>query len=912
MLKKLLLALLVISTSHFSQSVSSYFNAPEEIKNNKPFQREMEFYSERAYPDNFIPKDAYIKSMQQKETLAQRGINNISWVNLGPTPGYYFAYGNISSRIVTGAYDPNDPNIIYIGAANGGIWKSTNGGMNWTPLTDDQPSMSSGALAIDPTNTNIIYAGTGEATYSGASYYGAGLLKSTNAGQSWIQYTSGLPNQTYFSRIVIRPNHPNELLAALGNSGLYRSTNSGETWTEIRSGRCDDVLFTVTGDTAFAVGGSTNLARSINGGASFSNFGSGLPNGTRTHFDIARSNSSKMYAAVYSSSSFTFYRSTNYGANWVSANSYNFNGSQAWYDMHVRVNPKNENQIFVGTIDIHRSTDGGTTFTNITNGYSGGNVHVDQHYIFFHPTDENTLFACNDGGIWRSTNGGTSFTNMNQNLTLTQFYRITASPFTPSRILGGTQDNGTQQTYSTLNWQAAFGGDGGEVCFNPFDQNYILGETQYNGIYRTTNGGATWNSSTSGLSSSEAKAWVAPIIAHPDQNGVFFTARQRVYRSSNNGGSWTAVSSNVNGTNAVRELAISKTNPNIMFATSSALVFKSTNAGASWTNVSGGLPNKTINSVYVHPNNENEVFLTFSGFGTSKVYRSTDGGNGWMNIHGNLPDSPVNDIFIYTDDPTAPQTYFAATDIGVFLTRDNGVTWEDMDNGLPNTVIKHLDYSPSTKMLRAGTHGRGVYEAFIDFTVPVELSSFTLSTKENIISLKWETSTETNNRGFEIERKFKNDDWQIIGFVNGSGTTTEKQSYAFNDDLNEKYYEGKILYRLKQIDYDGSYEYSEQVAADVSLLPQTVELLQNYPNPFNPETTIKFAIPNSSKVILNIYNSLGEKTAELLNGFRAPGIHQAVFNAEQFSSGIYYYELVVQEEATGKVFKEMKKSILMK
>ncbi len=162
---------------------------------------------------------------------------------------------------------------------------------------------------------------------------------------------------------------------------------------------------------------------------------------------------------------------------------------QAWYDLYCIINPRNHNKVYIGTIDIFSTADG-NTFTNITNGYSGGNVHVDQHYIFFHPTQENTIISCNDGGIWRSTNNGSSFTNLNQNLTLTQFYRITASPFVATRILGGTQDNGTQQTNATSNWAAVYGGDGGEVCFNPISSSFILGETQYGGIFRTTNGGS--------------------------------------------------------------------------------------------------------------------------------------------------------------------------------------------------------------------------------------------------------------------------------------------------------------------------------------------------------------------------------------------------------------------------------------
>ncbi|OGU71412.1 MAG: hypothetical protein A2V93_00170 [Ignavibacteria bacterium RBG_16_34_14] len=919
---KLLTLFFLLSIPNFAQvkytdkllENSIFTSAPEEIRSKKPFAREWWFYEQRAFPNDFIPEDAYQNAIRQRDAqrITNGTVENITWVSLGPTPGYYFAYGNISSRIVTGTYHPTDPNIIYVGPANGGVWKSTDGGVNWQPLTDTQPSLAMGAIVIDPASPNIIYAGTGEATYSGASYYGRGLLKSTDAGLTWVHITSGLPSSSYFSRLIIRPNHSNELLAALGTSGLSRSTDFGQSWTTIVGGRCDDVLFSLTGDTAFAVGsGIGGLRRSVDGGASFSTFGTGLSSGTRTHFDYCRSNPSVMYAAVYSGSSVSPYKSTDYGANWSLAGSGLSGGGQAWYDLHCKVNPWNPNLVYIGLIDVFRSTNGGTSFTNITNGYQGGNVHVDQHNLFFHPTDQNTFIVTNDGGIWRTTNNGNSFVNLNQNLTLTQFYRIAASPFNPGRILGGTQDNGTQQTFSTLNWAAAFGGDGGEVCFNPFDSNFILGETQNGGLVRTTNGGTSWNDAVSGIAS-ENVAWVAPIIAHPNNSGEFFVARQRIYRSTNNGGSWTAISGNVNGSSAVRELAISKSNPTIMFAASGTQVFKSTNGGAVWTNVTSGLPARTITSVYVHPSNSDAAFLTFSGFGTNKVYKTTNGGTNWVSIHGNLPDSPVNDIFIYTYDAQNPNTYFVATDVGVFLTKDDGSNWTELADGLPNTVILHLDYSSSNQMLRAGTHGRGVYEAFIDFTVPVELTSFNVNIVGNQIVLNWITATETNNKGFEIERKFKNNEWETIGFIIGKGTTTEIQSYNFKDSYNDISYSGRVLYRLKQIDFDGSFEHSKIIYADVDFTPQTYNLSQNYPNPFNPVTNIKYSIPIESEVKIVVMNSLGQEIAELVNGNQNEGFYEISWNADEFASGVYFY--IMEAVSTNKQlsFQDTKKLLLVK
>jgi photosystem II stability/assembly factor-like uncharacterized protein len=926
MYKLLLFISILISQSFiFSQSDFTdqlidntiYSNTPDEIRNTKPFMREWWFFEQRAYPEGFFPEDAYRNAIQQRNKLRKQNTDlplSVNWVSLGPTPGTYFNYGNISSRIVTGAFNPLNPNIIYIGPANGGVWKSTDGGTNWTPLTDTQESLAMGAIVIDPANPNIIYAGTGEATYSGASYYGRGLLKSTDAGNSWVRVTNGLPNSTYFSRLKIRPGHSNELLAALGNSGLYRSTNSGSSWSQHLSGRTDDVIFSVTGDTVFAVGSGIGLRRSINGGATFSAFGTGLGSGIRTHFDLCLTSPDVMFAAVYGSSLVRIYKSTNYGANWTElSTTSNFRSldHQAWYDLYCRVNPKNPNKAYVGTIDIFRTTDG-TSFQNITNGYNGGSVHVDQHYLFFHPTEENTFIACNDGGIWKTTNNGSSFTNMNQNLTLTQFYRIAASPFTPSRILGGTQDNGTQQTYSTLNWAAAYGGDGGEVAFNHFDANFIIGETQYGGLFRTTNGGSSWSQATSGINTGENGAWVAPIIVHPNTSGTFYAARQRVYRSTNNGGVWSAVSGNVNGSSSVREMAISSSDPSIMYATTGSNVFLSTDGGGTWTNKTAGLPNKTITSVYIHPGNENIALLTFSGFGTNKVYKTTNMGTSWVSVHGNLPDSPVNDVLIYADDTQHPNSYFVGTDVGVFFTQDDGSTWVELQNGLPNTVIVHLDYSPSNKMLRAGTHGRGVYEAFIGLIVPVELTSFTAAINNNNVVLKWSTSTETNNMGFEIERKLKNQEWIKAGFVEGNGTTTELQNYQFIDDYSLLPYEGRVLYRLKQIDFDGSFEYSDQLAVDLTFIPDEIYLSQNYPNPFNPSTTIKYSLPSESSVRIVIYNSIGQAIEELVSDVQEAGNYEVVWNAENYSSGIYFYSFEVDQLDGKQLHSEMKKIVFMK
>lgn len=697
----------------FSQDLfipdNPFEKADDYTKSKKSFNRERWFYEQRMYPNNYIPEDAYGKAYEQKmamrNTLGFAFNRGVTWSNIGPTPGFYFSYSNISGRTTTVRYNPLNPNIIYIGAAFGGVWKSTNGGSNFFAASDFEVSMSTGSIAIDPVNTNIVYYGTGEATYSGASYYGRGILKSTDAGVSWTNYTTGLPSLTYCSRLVIKPGNSNQLFAAMGTSGLYKSTDAGLTWAQVVPGRCDDIVFNPSGTNAYIVGSGTGYRVSTDGGVTFI-ANTTLSMGTRNHIAICKNVPSVLYCAVHSGSTITTFKSTDSGTNFSQvAVGTNFNGGQAWYDFYMHVNPFDPNYAYVGSIDIWRTTDGGATFQNITNGYSNGVVHVDQHNMDFNPSNSNELIAVNDGGVWKSTDRGSNWINLNAGLTLTQFYRIASDPSNVDHIIGGTQDNGTQRTLGTSNWSAAFGGDGGEVCFHSQNPLFILGETQNNGIQRSQNGGNGWQSGTSGLTGSGA--WVGPLLSHPSQPAIFYTARQQVFKSDSWGAGWVPISSGTGGT--IREMAISRTNPNIMYATAGSVIYKSTDAGVTFTNVNTGLAGRTITSVYVHPDSENVAIVTFSGFGAGKVYKTTNGAASWVNISGNLPDSPVNDALIYYPG-TSTSILYAAMDIGVFFTDNYGSSWVELADGLPNTVAMHLDYHQATNRLRIGTHGRGVWE----------------------------------------------------------------------------------------------------------------------------------------------------------------------------------------------------------
>ncbi|MCB0747484.1 MAG: T9SS type A sorting domain-containing protein, partial [Ignavibacteriae bacterium] len=268
-----------------------------------------------------------------------------------------------------------------------------------------------------------------------------------------------------------------------------------------------------------------------------------------------------------------------------------------------------------------------------------------------------------------------------------------------------------------------------------------------------------------------------------------------------------------------------------------------------------------------------------------------------------IPDIPVNAFVI---DPANSSNLYAGTDIGVYFSTNGGTSWLPFSSGLPRVAVFDMAFQNANRFLRIATHGRGIWNN-IDAPLPVELVSFSaVNTKDDKISLDWVTATEVNNYGFEIERSVVNNDeiykWQKIGFIEGHGNSNSTKTYNYTDD----YLVGgtKFVYRLKQIDIDGQYQYSS--IQEVEIVVNNYSLSQNYPNPFNPSTTIKFSIPQNEFVSITLYNSVGEKTADILKANKLTGNHEVEFNANHLASGIYYYTL------TAGNYIETKKMILLK
>ena len=790
-------------------SMTPLLEAPDDVRASKAFQRELWFYSQRAWPDVRIPVDAVERVAELRHITPFRKPNSTRysyspWRPIGPSPGRYGTWGNISSRIPAIAVDPNHPGRLYIGAANGGVWRSDDDGAHWTPLTDHEVSTAMGAVAVDSDNSDIIYAATGEATYSGSSYSGMGILKSTDGGQSWTWLRNGLPLGAVISRIRIRPSNHDEIITAHGNSGIYLSTDAGESWRRVYGARTDDIFYHPLDDSILIASGPGGIIRSTDAGRTWRKFGTGVPAAKRTHVDVCRQQPDVLYASTYGEpkgAKVKVYKSIDGGVTWVQkGDSVNFKGNQAWYDFYIRVHPVNPDIAFVGTIEIFRTKDGGDTWKEISRGYSGGPVHVDQHFLEFHPVKPNTIYVSNDGGIYASSNLGDSWRNLNRGLTLTQFYRIAADPQDPDHVLGGTQDNGTQQTYGDVTWGAAFGGDGGEVAFSRGDSKLILGETQNGGLMRSTDGGFIWKAARSGFTKGERAAWVAPIIPSPAGGSKFYHGRVSLYVTNNAGQLWKNVADSVFGKNVITQIAVSGDEA-FWYVVNNRTVKLSVDEGQTWTLISQGLPNRTITSIYTHPDSGKVVFVTLSGFGGEKVWRTGYKGTGWFSVSGNLPEVPANDIVLDPDDPD--RHWYVATDVGVFVTENAGETWAELSTGLPNTVVQHLDYNKNGKLLRAGTHGRGVWEmaVLVRRVLPPGNPVARAETRRAVVS--WDPSPTPGVVNYSVYRGTKTGLGRHVANV---GTSTAFINDGLENDVT--YY-----YRIRAVTWDDSSEFTPEVSA---------------------------------------------------------------------------------------------------
>jgi photosystem II stability/assembly factor-like uncharacterized protein len=707
------------------------------------------------------------KAREMKSQAVSRGVQQIEFA--GPT--------NIGGRISDIEFNPNDPNIVYAGAATGGVFKSTDMGNTWTAIFDDAANLNVGDIGIDPNNPDIIYVGTGEANGGHNNFPGGGVYKSVDAGQTW--QLIGLENSVSVGRIVVDPSNSNRIfVAAVGSyftpnpeRGIFRSDDGGATWENVlfvsdSTGAIDIIIDPVNPSrliasmwervrrpfTSHLYGPTSGLYKSLDGGDTWTKIepSAGLPDSQaenigRIGIALCKSQPDIVYAMYTNGGSYIgFYKSANFGTTWSNADPdleiANGTAGFSWYFGQVRVHPDNPDMVYALDVAFMRSTNSGDTWP-IMYGYGGGpwNFHVDQHALAFNPNNPDYIICGNDGGMNISTDGGVDFTKVSS-LPITQFYEIGLDHNNPDRLYGGTQDNGTLRTLTGNldDWHSIYGGDGFYVIVNYQIPDIIYAESQNGNLGKSTDGGESFWWSTNGISEAEPKNWSTPVIMDPMNSSTLYYGTNRIYRTTNNADFWTAISSDLtDGTTGSRRgtittIGVSPVNTNIIYAgTSDGHVWVSTNNGSTWNDISATLPYRTVTRVIADPFEENTAYVTFSGLKWADpephVFRTTDAGQTWTDISSNLPDAPINGFAV---DPVDNHYLFVGTDLGAYFSFNKGASWEYLDEELPVVSIYDLKIHDTEHYLALGTHARSMYK--LDLTTLVGVGNKTADIKSDV------------------------------------------------------------------------------------------------------------------------------------------------------------------------------------
>ncbi|HPA26549.1 MAG TPA: PKD domain-containing protein [Acidobacteriota bacterium] len=682
---------------------------------------------------------------------SRRAESGDTWISRGPSSSAFgdWRFGKVSGRIPSLAKDWEN-GILYVGSASGGVWRSNNEGATWTSIFNTAGTQTIGEIVVDPASPNILWVGTGENSMWCEEYFGIGLMRSEDGGETWEARngtgSDSLVNLTSIGAICIDPRNSDHLViggfwwgcsrGAYGEGGIFTTDDAGLSWTKRLAGRVTQIARDPYNPDILWAGLSSGLWNESSGGVFRSGDGgitwdpvtaSGLPEGStgRVEVAIAPSNPNVIYALFESIDGGypQFWRTSDGGASWtlMSNKDADCNG-QCWYDMALQVHNTNPDIVYRGTVRIFKTENGGSTWKDLS-GYWGPSqkVHQDTHALLMDPEDPNTIYVGCDGGIWKTVDGGTSFINLNSNLCLTQFYDVGIHPEDDGIIVGGSQDNSSLARVSSDTWDLMeVTGDGFVSLINPQNPKvvytasyaYPWDDTQMPTIFRSQNGptGEYYliTDYGCGIIEGDRQSWVTPYTLDPRNPSILLLGTYRMYRSTDGGDNWTRVGPDdmCGGDDYIISIAYSRTDSRWAYVgTTNGRVWRTSDGGDNWTEISSGLPRRQVNDVEPDASDPSRAYAAVSGFGTAHLYALI--GEDWEPASEGLPDVPTNAVLSVTS-----SDIIVGTDVGVFRSSDGAQTFAPWTNGIPlGSVVMDLEFNPRTQTITAGTYGRGAWQA---------------------------------------------------------------------------------------------------------------------------------------------------------------------------------------------------------
>jgi len=746
----------------------------------KWYKRWEEDYSKRTTLGRSSPQsEIYLSEAVRIAELKKQGAagKKSAWTAVGPdvfpSPGVsYYGMGRVNCI----AFHPTDSNIFWIGVAQGGVWKTTDGGTSWTPLTDDLPIIRISDIAVHQADPDIMYVCVGDYAYLGVSlqldarkrntHFGLGVYKTVDGGISWqptgLTYSLTEGDASLMRRVFMHRSNPDTLVAA-GINGIWKSLDAGNTWTQILDTIIWDieydplnseVLYASTGYIASYDTGTAAIMKSFDFGSTWTTLNSGIPptqQAQRVELAIAPSDPNYIYAIACDMIGGLqgVYRSTDAGTSWTMQSGsfpnilewYDGSGSdgQGTYDLSLMVNPFDRDVIYTGGINMWTSPDGGLSWSGCSSWWtqSGTSLHADQHQFAYNPLD-GKYYVCNDAGISRtdtiepgswsdfwgvpSYEWPTNWEFVSNNLQISSFYRLSLCKTYPEYLLAGAQDNSTFFK-SQSSWRHVSGGDGMECIMHPSDTTILYASSQYGNLSVSNDGG----NSFSGISySSEQGEWTTPYLLDPSDENMIYAGYGNVVKRSYFGGGWTPISNfpTVSGfgyPNLSSALAIAPNNSDVICVAKRiyhqynepSSVHYTANGGGSWTDITAGLPD-SLYPTYVAFDTQDELALwvTYSGFVDSVKVFKTVDGGGSWQ-NMSLNLPNVPVNTVVAQPNTLENIVYVGTDLGVYYIPDTSSSWLMYSTDLPNVIVSELEIDTMNGEIYAATFGRGVWKASV-------------------------------------------------------------------------------------------------------------------------------------------------------------------------------------------------------